>query len=227
MFTGIIAAVGHIAATEPKGGDLRIQVQVGKLDMSDVALGDSIATNGVCLTVIEMDAQHYWADVSNETLEHTTLAALKVGSAVNLEKALTPNTRLGGHWVAGHVDGVGEVIERHDDARSVRFSLRAPAALAKYIAQKGSICVDGASLTVNAVDGAVFELNIVPHTIAETIIGSYVSGSPVNIEVDILARHLERLMLGDAAAESDGENDSRQGVTAALLASSGYPAPHS
>ncbi len=200
MFTGIIQAVGEVAAMQPSGGDLRLRISSGKLDLSDVALGDSICTNGVCLTVIELPGDGYWADVSVETLNFTTLGNLKPGSRVNLEKALTPASRLGGHIVSGHVDGVGEVVSLHEDARSIRFVLRAPDDLARYIAHKGSITVDGTSLTVNAVNGAEFDLNIIPQTMAETVFGEYQPGSPVNLEVDVIARYLERLMQGDAAA---------------------------
>lgn len=218
MFTGIIEAVGEIVALQPKNGDLRLRVQSGQLDLGDVALGDSIATNGVCLTVVELPGDGYWADVSKETLDYTTITHWRVGQKVNLEKALTPQTRLGGHLVSGHVDGVGEVISRHADARSERFRLRAPANLAKYIAHKGSICVDGTSLTVNAVDGAEFELNIVPHTIEQTVIGGYSAGSSVNLEVDVIARYLERLLMGDKAAEPQ----SQSGIDMAFLADNGF-----
>jgi len=159
-----------------------------------VRLGDSIAVNGVCLTVVEVEGNRFAADVSVETLDHTTAGAWTSGTRVNLEQALTVDKRLGGHIVSGHVDGVGEVLERHGDARSERFRLRAPLALARYIASKGSIAVDGTSLTVNAVDGTDFELNIVPHTLAHTIIGGYRTGSRVNLEVDVIARYLERLL---------------------------------
>jgi riboflavin synthase len=201
MFTGIIQAVGEVAAMEPSGGDLRLRIRTGKLPLDDVALGDSICTNGVCLTVVELPGDGYWADVSVESLNFTTLGDLKPGSRVNLEKALTPASRLGGHIVSGHVDGVGEVVSLHKDARSIRFVLRAPEALARYIAHKGSICVDGTSLTVNAVDGAEFDLNIIPQTMAETVFGEYEPGSRVNLEVDVIARYLERLVLGDDAAK--------------------------
>jgi riboflavin synthase len=201
MFTGIIQAVGEVAAMEPRGGDMRLRIGTGKLGLQDVALGDSISTNGVCLTVIELPGDGYWADVSVETLDFTTLGQLKPGSRVNLEKALTPASRLGGHIVSGHVDGVGEVVSLEEDARSIRFVLRAPDALARYIAHKGSICVDGTSLTVNAVRGAEFELNIIPQTMAETIFGEYRSGTPVNLEVDVIARYLERLLQGEWAAD--------------------------
>ena len=202
MFTGIIQAVGEVAAMQPSGGDLRLRIHSGELPLDDVALGDSICTNGVCLTVIELPGDGYWADVSVETLDFTTLGHLQTGSRVNLEKALTPASRLGGHIVSGHVDGVGEVVSLQQDARSVRFVLRAPDILAKYIAHKGSICVDGTSLTVNAVQGAEFELNIIPQTMAETIFGEYRPGTRVNLEVDVIARYLERLVLGDAAAHA-------------------------
>ncbi|GAA5317716.1 MAG: riboflavin synthase [Candidatus Pelagadaptatus aseana] len=218
MFTGIIEAVGEIVAAEPRGGDLRLRIKSNGLDLADVELGDSIATNGVCLTVVELPGDGYWADVSVETLDFTTLRSWQVGRRVNLEKALTPTTRLGGHLVSGHVDGVGEVVSRHLDARSWRFRIKAPAELAKYIAHKGSITVDGTSLTVNAVDGDEFELNIVPHTIAETVIGDYQAGTQVNLEVDVIARYLERLLLGDKAAESGAG----KGIDLAFLAENGF-----
>jgi len=201
MFTGIIQAVGQIAAIQPQGADSRLHIQAGKLPMENTALGDSIAVNGVCLTAIELPGGGFWADVSGESLARTTLGGLGVGSAVNLEKALTPTTHLGGHLVSGHVDGVGSVVERRSDGRSERFRIETPKELAKYVAEKGSITVDGISLTVNAVDGAIFDLNIVPHTLQETIMSDYVVGTRVNLEVDIIARYLERLLLGDKAAE--------------------------
>ncbi len=204
MFTGIIQAIGNVETMQARGGDMRLRIRTGKLSLDDVALGDSICTNGVCLTVVELPGDGYWADVSVESLNFTTLGDLKPGSPVNLEKALTPLSRLGGHIVSGHVDGVGEVISLHEDARSVRVVLRAPDSLAMYIASKGSICVDGTSLTVNAVSGAEFNLNIIPQTLAETVFGQYRPGSRVNLEVDVIARYLERLMQGDAAATMDG-----------------------
>ena len=216
MFTGIIEALGTIVAAEPKSGDLRLHIKAPTLDWTDVALGDSIATNGVCLTVVSLSGDGYWADVSNETLAHTTVGSWQTGQTVNLEKALTPQTRLGGHIVSGHVDGVGEVVSRHKDARSERFTLRAPASLAKYIAHKGSITVDGTSLTVNTVNGCDFELNIVPHTLEKTVIGSYQAGTKINLEVDVLARYLERLMLGEKAA-SPGST-----LTESFLAEHGF-----
>jgi riboflavin synthase len=218
MFTGIIQAIGEVTAMQGRGGDLRLRVNTGKLCLDDVGLGDSICTNGVCLTVTELPGDGYWADVSVETLNFTTLGKLESGSRVNLEKALTATDRLGGHIVSGHVDGVGEVVSLQEDARSIRFVIRAPDALAKYIAHKGSICIDGTSLTVNAVSGAEFELNIIPQTMAETVFGQYRPGSQVNLEVDVIARYLERLMLGDSAASSVAN----AGLSMSTLAESGY-----
>ena len=217
MFTGIIQAIGEVAALDQHGGDLRLRIRTGKLDLDDVALGDSIAVNGVCLTAVELPGDGFVADVSRETLSLTSLGQLRTGSPVNLEKALTLATRLGGHLVSGHVDGMGKVLERHDDARSVRFAIEAPAELARYIAHKGSITVDGTSLTVNAVDGRRFELNIVPHTLQETIMSGYAAGRRVNLEVDLVARYLERLLLGDKAAASGST-----GVDLAMLVRAGF-----
>ena len=201
MFTGIIEAIGEVVVCEPRGGDVRLRVKSSDLDFSEVQLGDSIATNGVCLTVVDLPGDGYVADVSAESLAMTSISDWSTGTLVNLERALTPKTRLGGHMVSGHVDDVGEVVSRHPDARSEQFRIRAPKALAKYIAHKGSITVDGTSLTVNKVEGAEFELNIVPHTLEKTVIGSYQPGTRVNLEVDVIARYLERLLLGDKAAE--------------------------
>jgi riboflavin synthase len=216
MFTGIIQAVGSVAAQQPSGGDLRLRIHTGKLSLDDVAIGDSIATNGVCLTVTELPGDGFWADVSRETLNFTTLGNLGLGSSVNLEKSLTPESRLGGHIVSGHVDGLGEIVSLQQDARSWRVVVRAPDDLAKYIAHKGSICIDGTSLTVNAVDGASFDLNIIPQTMLETVFEHYVIGSKVNLEVDVIARYLERLLQGEAAAKSGG------GVDYQTLADNGY-----
>lgn len=218
MFTGIIQAVGEIAQMEPSGGDMRLRIHTGKLPLDDVQLGDSICTNGVCLTATQLPGDGYWADVSIETLNFTTLGDLKPGNRVNLEKSLTPQSRLGGHIVSGHVDGVGEVVSLTEDARSIRVVLRAPDTLAKYIAHKGSICVDGTSLTVNAVNGAEFDLNIIPQTMAETVFGQYAPGSKVNLEVDVIARYLERLVQGDGAAKAHGQ----EGLTLDTLASNGF-----
>jgi len=216
MFTGIIQSVGSIQSCEMSSGDARLTINVASLDIKDADLGDSIAVNGVCLTAIELTDSSFTADVSGETLSRTTLGNVKPGSSVNLEMALTPTTHLGGHLVSGHVDGVGEVVRRWSDGRSERFVIRAPDNLAKYIAEKGSICVDGISLTVNAVSGSEFELNIVPHTLSVTTMGEYKAGQRVNLEVDIIARYLERLLLGDRAA------DEKSGVTMALLAERGF-----
>jgi riboflavin synthase len=217
MFTGIIEAIGSIRALSPKGGDVRVHVETGKLDLGDVKLGDSIAVNGVCLTAVELPGNGFWADVSRETLACTAFINLKTGSRVNLEKALTPSSRLGGHLVSGHVDGVGEVLSREDSARAVQFRIRAPRELARYIALKGSITVDGVSLTVNGVNGADFTLTIVPHTLSETIMADYQAGQRVNLEVDLLARYLERLLLGDKAAEPKSAR-----ISEGFLAEHGY-----
>lgn len=202
MFTGIIQAIGEIAAMEPRGGDLRLRIRTGKLDLADVAIGDSIATSGVCLTVTELPGDGYWADVSVESLNLTTLGDRETGDPVNLEKSLTPTSRLGGHIVSGHVDGVGTVCSVTRDARSWRYVMSAPPELARYIAQKGSITVDGTSLTVNAVRGSEFELNIIPQTFDETVFSEYREGSRVNLEVDVIARYLERLLQGSEADTS-------------------------
>ncbi len=215
MFTGIILAIGKIMSVQPKGGDFRLKINTGKLDLADAALGDSIAVNGICLTAIELGADYFCADVSNETIARTSLKSATSGTAVNLELALTPTTRLGGHIVSGHVDGLGSVVSKHQDGRSFRFKFKAPDNIAKYIAEKGSICINGVSLTVNEVDGAFFSVNIVPHTLQETTLGELVTGKEVNLEVDLLARYMERLMKGEAAAKSCT-------VTEELLQNSGF-----
>ena len=193
MFTGLIQAVGRIAQIEEGEQDIRLRIETGKLPLAEVALGDSIATSGVCLTVTELPGDGYWADVSPETLSLTSLGTKSVGDPVNLETSLTLNTPLGGHLVSGHVDGVGQIEEMIEDARFWRVKVAAPENLARYIAMKGSICVDGTSLTVNQVDGASFELTIIPQTWEETVFSEYQVGSPVNLEVDVIARYLERL----------------------------------
>ncbi len=218
MFTGIIQAIGTLASMESRGGDMALHIRAEKLRMEDVQLGNSIATNGVCLTVTGLPGDGYIADLSRESLSLTTLGDLRPGAPVNLEKALTLADHLGGHLVSGHVDGVGRVLDRQEDARSIRFRIEAPAELARYIAHKGSICVDGVSLTVNAVDGNQFELNIVPHTVKETVINGYQPGTRVNLEVDLIARYLERLLLGEKAAEPQGSD----GVNLGMLAKSGF-----
>lgn len=215
MFTGIIEAIGEIVSVQPRGGDVRLEVHSAELDWRDVALGDSIATNGVCLTAVSLPGQSFVADVSVETLALTSVGSFKLGQKVNLEKALTPSSRLGGHIVSGHVDGLGEVLARKPDARSERFRIKAPPELAKYIAKKGSITVDGTSLTVNEVDGDEFELNIVPHTLEKTIMSSYQAGTKVNLEVDLLARYLERLL-------SAGTLEQSSPITSEFLAEHGF-----
>lgn len=217
MFTGIIEATGSISDIQPKGTDTRLRIHTGKLSLADVKLGDSIAVNGVCLTVIELPGDGFWADVSGETLLKTTLAMAKKGTRVNLEKALLPTTRLGGHLVSGHVDGVGEVISRENAGRSIQFRIRAPQSLACYIAQKGSICVDGISLTVNEIVNDVFNLNIVPHTLAETTMADFQPGRQVNLEVDIIARYLERMLTAD-----DGNDALTSGISKEFLAQHGF-----
>jgi riboflavin synthase len=199
MFTGIIQAVGRIAALEARGGDTRLTIEATSLDFARSAPGDSIAVNGVCLTAVELHDHRFAADVSRETLRLTTLGDLAAGSAVNLEPALALGAPLGGHLVSGHVDGVGSLLSRQPEARSTRMRFALPVELMRYAARKGSICIDGVSLTVNDVDDHGIGVNIVPHTLEQTIIGSYVKGSRVNIEVDLIARYLERLMqAGDA-----------------------------
>ena len=201
MFTGIISAIGDITELEQRDGDVRLTIRTGNLSLVDVHLGDSIACNGACLTAVELTGEGFIADVSVETLNLTTIVNWQVGNRINLEKAMQASDRFGGHIVSGHVDGIGEVISLYEDARSWRFRIRAPRELAKYIAHKGSITVDGTSLTINKVEGAEFELNIVPHTMTHTVMGDYKVGTKVNLEMDLVARYLERLLLGDKAAD--------------------------
>lgn len=215
MFTGIIEGLGRIKNIEPVSGDMRLHVDVGSLDMQDVQLGDSIAVNGVCLTAIEFDNKHFVADVSNETIALTSLKDLAIGSEVNLEKALLPTTRLGGHLVSGHVDGLGEVISIKEASRSIELIIRAPEELKHYIAMKGSICIDGTSLTVNKITNKDFEINIVPHTQQQTIIKNYKPGTKVNLEVDLIARYLERLLMKRGDNVTDG-------ITLETLAKAGF-----
>lgn len=212
MFTGIIQAVGRVARLEPRGGDVRLHVDTGTLDLADVALGDSIAVSGACLTAVARGGHGFAADVSNETLSLTTLGALKPGAPVNLEKALRLADRLGGHLVSGHVDGLGKVAAITPDARSQRWSFEVPAALARYIAAKGSVCIDGVSLTVNEVAGTRFGVNLIPHTVEHTAFHARRTGDAVNIEVDLIARYVERLIGGGEAP----------GLDAAFLARHGF-----
>ncbi|MCD9527124.1 riboflavin synthase [Photobacterium carnosum] len=216
MFTGIIEAVGKISALTPKGVDVSVTVDSGSLDLADVKLGDSIATNGVCLTVVKLTGKGYVADLSLETLHRTAFANYKAGQVVNLEKAMLATTRFGGHMVSGHIDAVAEVIERQYIGRAIEFWIKVPPQLAKYISEKGSVAVDGISLTVNAVRGDEFKLTIVPHTASETTMADFKVGRKINLEVDVIARYLERLMLGDKVAEKKSK------VTMDLLARTGF-----
>lgn len=213
MFTGLIQTIGSIQSIESKGRDKRVTIETGQLPMTGVELGASIAVNGVCLTALDISDTQFSADVSAETVEHTTFASMQIGTRVNLELSLTPSSRLGGHFVSGHVDGVGEVLKRYTDGRSERFVFKAPMPIMKYIAQKGSICINGVSLTVNEVSRDSFGVNIVPHTLQETVIGDFSAGTKVNLEVDVIARYLERLL------ES---KETSAGVTTSLLADAGF-----
>ena len=203
MFTGIIDAIGAVADRQQIQSEWRLTFATGKLALDDVKIGDSIAVNGCCLTVIESGDKRFSADVSNETLNCTTLGELQVTARVNLVKAMLATDRFGGHIVSGHVDGVGKLIARQLDAQSVRLQFEATPALMKYIAAKGSICIDGTSLTVNEVDGVTFSINVIPHTQNETVAGNYTVGQRVNLEVDLIARYLERLMQMESDTVTD------------------------
>ena len=194
MFTGLIAGVGRLASREARGGDVRLLIEVGSLPFDDVQLGESIAVNGCCLTVVGFDAESFAVDASTETLALTTLGRLPIGAPLNLERAMLPTDRLGGHLVSGHVDGLAVAESFAEDARAVRWRFAAPMALLRYIAHKGSVCVDGVSLTVNAVDDAGFEVALIPHTVAHTAFHALQVGDAVNIEIDLLARYVERLL---------------------------------
>lgn len=194
MFTGIIETTATVESLQRLQSEWRLVVGSGELDLADLQIGDSIAVSGCCLTVVELSVDSFAADVSGETMNCTTLGSLKPGSRVNLEKAMLATSRFGGHIVSGHIDGVGKLVGSTADGGSIRMEFDAPIALAKYIAAKGSICIDGASLTVNEVSGATFTINVIPHTQTETTIGDYVVGRGVNLEVDLVARYLERLM---------------------------------
>ena len=194
MFTGLVAGVGRLAARDARGGDARLRIDAGTLPFGHVQLGESIAVNGCCLTVVAFDAHSFAVDASNETLALTTLGNLAIDAPVNLERAMLPTDRLGGHLVSGHVDGLGIAARRWDDARAIRWRITAPMALLRYIAHKGSICVDGVSLTVNEVDDAGFEVALIPHTVDHTAFHALCEGDAVNLEVDLLARYVERLL---------------------------------
>ena len=217
MFTGIIESLGKVESLQSVGGDVRLRIGTS-LDMSDVHLGDSIATNGICLTVIEWGENWYAADVSRESLNRTTLGSWKVGQRVNVEKAMLPTTRFGGHIVSGHVDAVGEITVVREDARSIYYEVTAPAEIAKYLAEKGSVTVDGISLTINHLRGNIISLNLIPHTAERTNICTWKTGAKVNLEVDVLARYIERLMLGDKAAEVKEQSK----LSMAFLAENGF-----
>ena len=194
MFTGIVQGVGTVRAIEPRGGDVTLVFDAGSVSLAGIEIGGSIAVNGVCLTATQFDDSSFHADVSRETLTLTTLGECVVGTPVNVEKALLAGRAMGGHYVTGHVDGVGRLLSRHDDARSVRMEFQVPAELARYVARKGSICIDGVSLTVNGATGDRFDVNLVPHTLEVTTLGDLRAGSRVNLEVDIIARYVERMM---------------------------------
>jgi riboflavin synthase len=210
MFTGLIQRIGTLKAAVPIQGDLRMYIGWGGEVLAAVALGDSIAVSGCCLTAVEINAEGFWADVSRETLDLTVLGDTRIGSRVNLELAMLADTRLGGHMVSGHVDGIGRVVSIQSDARSARLRFEMPAELARYVARKGSICIDGVSLTVNTVQGCHFEVNIVPHTLSHTTLSDYRPDRRVNLEVDLIARYLERLVLGDRAATGVDEETLRR-----------------
>jgi len=216
MFTGLIRAVGGLAEIEARGGDMRLRIGRAAEIIAGLAPGASIAVNGACLTATTYTADGFWADVSRETLDCTTLGDLKPGATVNLEPALRPIDPLGGHLVSGHIDGIGRLVDQRPDGRSFRLRFEAPAALARYIAAKGSICIDGISLTVNTVSGSLFEVNVIPHTRERTTLGQYQPGQRVNLEVDLLARYLERLMQNPAG-------ESR--ITTTWLQQQGFASP--
>ena len=199
MFTGIIMSQGFVQETTPMGGDVRLRIHTGGISLEGCNEGDSIAVSGACLTMLQPSGHEFYADVSAETLALTTLGRLAPGSPVNLELALTLKDRLGGHLVSGHVDGMGSLLSRYQDGRAERFTVELPASLARYVAAKGSVTIDGVSLTVNEVTGNTFAVCLIPHTLAVTTLGRLQPGDKVNIEADLVARYLERLM-GDGTA---------------------------
>ncbi|WP_352310789.1 riboflavin synthase [Psychrobacter sp. W2-37-MNA-CIBAN-0211] len=222
MFTGIIESVGKVKSMQPTGGDVRLTIESDGLDFSDVKLGDSIASNGICLTVVDFGSNHYSVDVSRETIAHTALEDLKPGHIVNLEKAMLPTTRFGGHIVAGHVDGVGVVRKLQKDARSIYIEIEIPQELAHYTATKGSITFDGISLTTNLVRDNIVSLNIIPHTAQVTNIAQHwLVGDKVNVEVDIVARYLERL-LTKSQTDSKTAHNTPSNITETFLADNGF-----
>ena len=227
MFTGIIEAIGTIKAIDINGQGARLKIATSSLDMSDVKLGDSIATNGICLTVVDFDQVSYSADVSNETLQRTGFKNYQVGMQVNLEKAMLASTRFGGHMVSGHVDGISEILSITNNGNSIEYWLSMPTDLAHYIAEKGSVTVDGTSLTVNALESnssnEKFRLTIVPHTVKETIFAHYQVGMKVNLEVDLIARYLERLLTKETAKDSNQTSPVKtSNVTETMLQKAGF-----
>jgi len=202
MFTGIVQDTGTVAALAARDGDVRLAIRVGRLDLSRTAVGDSICVQGCCLTAVALTVTGFEADLSRETLGLTTLGDLAVGAAVNLEPALRAGDALGGHLVSGHVDGIARLVSRSADARSTRMVFEAPAALARFIARKGSVALNGVSLTVNEVEGMQFGVNLIPHTLQVTTLGELVPGSLVNLEVDQVARYVERLAAYDKAMQN-------------------------
>lgn len=209
MFTGIVETTGIIKTMATIGGDCRLRIDTGGLSLAGCSEGDSICVSGACLTMLEPDEAAFSADVSQETLDLTTLGGLKEGDPVNLELAMQMNDRMGGHLVTGHVDGLARLVSRHPDGRAERFEFEVPAALARYIARKGSACLDGVSLTVNAVEGPRFTVCLIPHTLEITTLGRLQPGDPVNLEVDLVARYLERLMDPDLQVDSQQESARR------------------
>jgi len=216
MFTGIIETIGQVTSSNRVGGDLRLIIAAPDFANRDVALGDSIAVNGLCLTVVETDQQKFAFDVSVESLNHSLIGDWQPGSKVNLEMAMLPTTRLGGHLVSGHVDGLATLTELHEDARSWRMVFKAPDELKKYIAKKGSITINGTSLTVNSVEDNSFDINVIPHTFEVTTLGDLRLNDKVHIEVDLIARYLERLLSGDMAA------DMESGLSRSFLSEHGF-----
>lgn len=222
MFTGIVQSVGTVRALEERGGDWRLTLDAGDLDAGDLAPGDSLAVSGPCLTVSERLDGDLAFDVSAETVRRTALAGLGPGSRVNLEKALLPSTPIGGHFVTGHVDGIAVLRDRRSEARSERFVLELPEGLARYVAEKGAITLDGVSLTVNEVSGVRFGVNLVPHTLAHTNLGDRRVGERLNVEVDLLARYLERLL-----EAREGKGSASGSLDATTLARAGFPVDRS
>jgi len=202
MFTGIIVAMGRVASIAERGGDLELGLDAAGLDPARLSLGDSVCVQGVCLTVTRKEGVCFFADVSRETMAKTTLGSLKVGSSANLEPSLRAGDALGGHMVSGHVDGVGRLVDAAKDARSTRLQFELPVPLMRFVAPKGSICIDGVSLTVNNVEELRFDVNVIPHTLKVTTLGALKSGDAVNIEIDVIARYVERLLSTSAGFRS-------------------------